>query len=315
MFKTNKIVSSIALTLTANVFVATSVNATIIVPELTLAANTFAAADQSPSESSAQGITSVSIQSFDGNVNGSASSAAFANNSGTFLTSSNVNGNGVANATVTQQYVVSNTAQRQSFDFDFNIVAGSIDVNCFSELNIEQSNEFEDFEGPSLNSGLDGCSSAQSATSAFDADILLNGVSIWSTGAVLSIIAGVLEFTENDSFVSLGNYTEGDTRYSWVDQIFNIELGTFEAGEQFELTYIASTIATGIDSNSSIDFEEELLRNVNATARFGDPTQINANVFNATAAPTPTSQVSAPGSIALFGLALFGLAAVKRRQK
>lgn len=183
-------------------------------------------------------------------------------------------GNYVSSSTFLQSYAVTNDAlSNQFFDFTFSIENGSMYASCAD--------------------GYGSCSSVIDAS--YDAEIRLNGTAIWASAA--EIIFDGTDAILNTSDVLLGTYSAGSDYYSWADQSFTIDLGTFAANEEFILEYEINLKVSGTDGYS--------------TVQFGDP-----NGFGQSGTPftsTDVTSVPEPGSLGIIAAGL-GLLALRRRK-
>ncbi len=236
-----------------------------------------------------------------GNSNGS-----FNMNSGAFSYLSTIQDTTAAYSTLTQSYVVTNdSAFEQLVDFTFHIENGSISASCgfmdepFFEdgLNVPM----PDIEGPVPDmSESSNCNTDEAAASAYEAEIFLNGDSIWNSSA--SII-----HDEFGSVIDLSNdFLNGQalsSSYYWNAQTFTLDLGSFAAGESFTFDYVVSVAsAVQMVTNSNLD----------AYAQFGDPNGFGSSNNG----PFGTTQaVPEPASLLLMMAGVFGLGAVAKKRK
>lgn len=247
---------------------------------------------------------SASSSAFISDSSASAYTRASGNSSGAFGLSASAYTYGALNdtfgsySTLTQSYVVENdSALEQLFDFTFEIENGSINANCGGRYGGEDFFMEDGYGGgaPSV------CEAGDSAGSGYEAEIFLNGDSIWNSNAtVITDEAGSTFDLTNDL---LGGNLFGNSYY-WSAQSFTLDLGAFAAGETFTFDYVVSVGAAAELVGGS---------DVSAYAQFGDPNGFGASNIG------PFSSVNAvpePASLALMMSGLLGLGvAANRRRK
>jgi uncharacterized protein (TIGR03382 family) len=200
-----------------------------------------------------------------------------------------------------------------------------------------------------------GFSNADEYSSAgYEVDILVNNVSLWQSAFLLtsSLNNGAVG---TGSGTSLASYNSGDEYFSWPEYFGNLNLGLLNAGDSLTLSYSIKTFVAGNhsatcsgygvptvlsapeeDSGQSIGVQTASLEascngygyggygsygylnfNGNTYAQFGDPNYFTSTpiAFNAQNITSQRQSVDAPGSLALAGLGLAGLAFRRRKQK
>ncbi|MDT0594732.1 hypothetical protein [Glaciecola petra] len=296
-----------------------SVHANTITLGLDSSTNSSAGSDSdSDSDSSAVSVNSFSSANDNGNF---ASGSARGNDAGWFYTTASASGISASHvSSVTQSYSVTNEGDDSFFDFDFNVMNGSISVFCDDGYGdgYGDGNDRPDFDFPIATATSNvlavdpqpvNCSSRLNAASLYEANITLDGNVVWSSEASLTIDNNELSFDESGT-QSLGTYNGGGF-FGWGSQSFNIDLGLIAAGQTFDLIYSVTATSTMSLDDPLVFFNDAFI--VDGRTQFGDPNgfnQFSANIFTA----TPANVVNTPGTIALFGLALVGAAGMSRRK-
>jgi len=262
--------------------------ATII--DLNLSATTSAQIDINSAVTDADGPTPASVNSSATDNTGPSSYAnanANGNLDGSFNSSTSGFGTYNSSATFLQSYSVENDPFDQVFDFTFTIENGSLDVGCHDGYGEGDFNlALFDEEGPSNCMGT--------ANASYDAEIRLDGVSIWNSMAELAFDGTNTSITTSGEM--LGMYTPASTYYSWSPQSFTLDLGSFAGGDTFTLDYEITLSTSGTNGNSY--------------AQFGDP-----NGFGQSGSPfTATTSVPEPASLGIIAAGL-GLLGFNRRRK
>lgn len=299
-----------------------SLQATTI--SLGLESSTSSTAGTQSDSDSDTGATSVSSFSNAFESGNSASGSANGNDAGWFYTTAQATGISAEHvSSVTQSYSVTNDGDDSFFDFDFNVMNGSISVFCDDGYGYGDGYGDGDVDRPegdfpiatatanllAVDSEPANCSSRLNAASMYEANITLDGNVVWSSEASLTIDNDELSFSEGGT-QSLGTYN-GSGFFGWGAQSFNIDLGLIAAGQTFDLIYSVTASSLMSLDDPLVVFDEDFI--VNGRTQFGDPNtfnQFSANTFTA----TPANVVNAPGTIALFGLALVGAAGLSRRK-
>ena len=299
VLKTQKL--TIALLVTAPIF---SAQAAIIEFNLSAASSTSISGNPTPVNNTetvtdTPNIESVNAVSYIDDIDntGIISNSSFARtqggDNGVFGIQTNGYGSFDSSAEFLQSYNVKNDALTdQFFDFNFSIENGSLNVGCND--NVIESDILIGNDGYGYGGDCNGAASAS-----YDAEIRLNDVVIWNSMAELAFNGTDASLTPegNQGTEVLGNYSPQSNYYSWNDQSFIIDLGTFSTNEEFTLDYKVTLTGAGTNAYSY--------------AQFGDPTGFGLNGSPFTS--SNTASVPEPSSLGIIavGLGLLGFSRKK----
>jgi hypothetical protein len=210
-------------------------------------------------------------------------------------------------ATLSQKALITNSlADAQAVSFDFLIAAGHLSNIFRSGLGAQDDEEYLSIE--------------------FCADILLNGVAIWSTKAGLLQNKSTRIDYEKDNLLTKSGIdlnTEmmagaSDGFYSWGENAGRLDLGIIAPGEAFELEYSVGLIVSGKRKNCDGDFflcEEERLYNTASQVRFGDEQLLKGMKMDNSTIFAKALSVPEPAAWMLMLVSLFGLSRKVHRKK
>ena len=200
---------------------------------------------------------------------------------------------------VSQLYTVTNDQTTdQIVDFDFEVLWGGISANCgglYGEDGIEFIEEYDGYSGAP-------CAGNDFAKAGYNAEITLDGVSIWSSAAQIETDASGTTGSSSGVDLDIGGYT-GGTSYYWGAQDFTLDLGSLASGDSFTLEYTIDVFTEGFLANGDYNY---------AYANFGDPNGFGAsgNSFNSNAAAVPE-----PMTLGLLLSGLFSLGFMSRKRR
>lgn len=232
----------------------------------------------------------------------SAAYDAYGDQTGAF--SANASGTGIYNVNSSVSYsdtIINSDIGSQDYTFNFNISPSFLAV----------------FGLPATN--------GEFLTSEYTFNISLNNNSIFSSSGKLTSDINNTSFTETGTslgFSETSLFLGGGTQYSTNGFSQNLNLGTFDSGEQFTLTYGLTASASGNtlitnnqirNSNCNVElgcdseFPVQISIPSGSFSSIGDPSSIG---FTLSSSPTTVPEAS---SILLLGLGLIGLVGVKRK--
>ncbi len=243
-----------------------------------------------------------------------ASGSASGNDEGRFRLNGSISGIAATSSSFVQSYDVTNGDTDQFFDFSFNILNGSLSVGCNSGFDDGYGDGYGEF-----NDGIEfvridevdqpsgNCAPALMSQAFYDASITLNGTTIWDSFAALSFNQDTASIEQSGS-QTLGTYNANSDFYSWAEQDFTISLGDeIAANESFSLVYTVTLGASGVNQMGQGIEQGNFLF---ASSQFGDPNSFNTSSVNTFRNPV---NVSTPGTIAILGLGLVGIAGLRKR--
>ena len=217
----------------------------------------------------------------------------FGDNTGSYF--SRAEGSGTYNVSSTVTYVdtVMNAGAATNYSFDFNVIPGELYVG--------------------LADYSEGLYSPGYVDSGYNFEILLNGVSIFSSMASLRLDENGINLTQSGTSLGgtfIDSYYDGS--YSWNAFAGTLDLGTIAAGETFTLTYGVTTYANGaIEPGGSCCVDQSGL----SSSLFGDPSGLSATPFTYTTSPATTvASVPEASSYILLGIGIASLA-LRRKKK
>ena len=290
-----------------------SFNAHSYIISLDLTADTSARVDTNAPTTDSDAAINADVQSSSQQGN------AFANASATtdgwfYTTASGADGSYESTSQVSQTYSVTNGNIDQFFDFEFEVMNGSINATCGSGYG--DSGDYGDYGSDNgygdapvndsfgfFGSSSDPCLDNDFAQASYSAEILFNGTSIWASSAGLTSNENGISSSYAD--VELGDINTLDSGfYSWSRQSFILDLGEILANEVFTLEYSIEVSTSGLLDDPFSGYN-------NSYAQFGDPNGFGTQSANNLA---PAS-VPEPTALSLLAAGLFSLGFMRRRKK
>lgn len=236
--------------------------------------------------------------------------AAAGNDSGWMYSRSGGQGSYFSHYSIVTQTVdlLNNTGFDQNYVYDFVINFGSLSAYNFS-----------------FNSAL------EYSMAGYEVEIAVNNNALWQSAFTLTtdLASGSVGSGSN---TSLATYSNGNSSFSWPEYTGNLGLGVLGNGQSLTLTYSIKTFVAGNHSASCYGYGSSgcdgygyggygnygyLNFNGDTYAQFGDPNGFNSTpiAFNNQNIRPQRDTISAPGTLALAGLGLAGLAFRRRKQQ
>lgn len=299
MFTKNKIAAVVGLSLGLCVSGAQAATITLGLEASTNASAGAVDFSDGPNSSMTLATASSDVSDVDGDIYSNAYSNARANNTGGFYNTSGSAGNGSSSSTTKQTFNVQNGGQSQFYNFNFDVMNGSLDLSCGQD----------GYGGPQTEAvSPSDCTDGSTGSAQYTAEIFLNGESIWSSFASLTIFGGTVEYEATGVLLN-DNYVDGQY-YGWNESSFEIDLGLIDANSVFELSYIVTTkVETDVSEVSPDDIFSNYFQSY---AQFGDPSYFDTSRTGNSV--TAANSVNAPLTLSLLGLGLFGLVRNQKRK-
>ncbi len=180
------------------------------------------------------------------------------------------------------------------------------------------------------------------STAGYEVVIAVNNVALWQSAFVLQTnqANGTLG---SGTGTTLASYAIGESYFSWPEYFSNLDLGLLNIGQSLQLSYSIKTFVAGNHATSCYGYgdvpsavESQLSAltadencdggygeyggmsfNGDTYAQFGDPNGFNSTpvMFKEDSFTARAQGVAAPGTLALAGLGLAGLAFRRRKPK
>ncbi len=214
---------------------------------------------------------------------------------GTAASSGAINGSWVSTFSlagqVSQLYTITNNqANDQKINFDFQITAVGLSIECLD-----------------LTSTPASCFNNVNALAGYNARIIVNGSTIWSSAAEIALDATNGTSKYSTSGVELGKLQSSPKSFIMQNlskQNFTLDLGTLAAGDSLKLQYVTNVYAKGKVKPSTKFFV--------VGSEFGDPNGFGA--ASNTGYFTSPSAVPEPMTLGLFASGLFSLGFFNRKR-